>query len=262
MFKRIKNKIVCLAVSVCSFFSVCEAKEVEYQTSQKDLVQALEYLGNPKESEDKKSNYGFEFMSLFGIFLGTLGGLYLNDKKFFKASSEIKPWNHPKTEPPSLNKFFSQQPLQLPLLINEKEMEQKFDVKTPKERQELADWLWAVKKLEEIKKERAILTRKMAHAKKKNDLKTMEKIQVRRLELKNERKKAYLRATSPKMDKIKEKRRLLTKQMTLARRQKNTQRMDKITTERFILKQQVKAIGRQVRNFCYSKERARLLEKN
>ena len=109
-----------------------------------------------------------------------------------------------------------------------------------KERHDLAEWVWAAKSLEEIKKERAILRRKMALAKKNDDDDEKDRIKARREVLNAKRREACLRANSKEMQAIKERRRSLTRQMTRAKRHDNKQLQEKIQHARSALWKKVK----------------------
>ena len=134
------------------------------------------------------------------------------------------------------------------------------DILLSKNSHELFQWLCAVKAIYDIQKERAVLKREMARAKKLDNQEEQDRINARRKILNAKRRAACLQANSREMQAIKDLRRQLTKKMTLAKRGKN---MDDATREaikeevmatRWSLRQRVKEMNGQIKAFDYSKQ--------
>ena len=129
------------------------------------------------------------------------------------------------------------------------------------ERDLLADRLHAIRKMEDINRERALLTRRMAKAKKENDTATMQTIASRRKELSNLRKQSFATAAGPLWNVIKEERRLLTKKMTQARRNQDLSATAEINKRRSMLKTQEELLKLTVRDFKYKSARPSFIKK-
>ena len=147
--------------------------------------------------------------------------------------------------------------------VSESNSEDFSDIILSKNPHELFQWLCAVKSIYEIQKERAVLRREMALAKKEdnqNNQKEKDRINARRKVLNAKRRAACFRANSREMQAIKDLRRELTRKMTLAKRGKH---MDAATREivkeevmrkRWSLRQRVKELNGQIKAFDYAKQ--------
>ena len=134
------------------------------------------------------------------------------------------------------------------------------DHMTSDDRELLAERLHAVRLMEDIRRERAKLTRQMAKA--NNDLDQIGIITTHRKALATLRKEAFAMAAGSEFRSIKEERRLLTKKMTSARRKKDAQAMTDIRQQRAELTLHEKALKSVVRDFKYKKQRTEFLKPN
>ena len=122
-----------------------------------------------------------------------------------------------------------------------------------KSRDDMAEWLIAAKILEEIKKERLVLRKEMALAKKQPDnQEEIDRINARRSVLNAKRRAACLRANSREMQEINKKRRQLTREMAKAKRHDDNQAKERIKAIRQDLRNQVKQMNEQVSSFNYT----------
>ncbi len=119
-------------------------------------------------------------------------------------------------------------------------------------REILAQRLLALKTIDEIQKERSILTKMIAKARYQKDEKAIATITARRKMLSEKIKKARLMVIGNQLDSIREQRRLLTKKITLARRKHDHWQIDSVQKQRVTLKTKEKTVKGFVRKFSYS----------
>ena len=132
---------------------------------------------------------------------------------------------------------------------------------TQEERKLLATRLRAVRQMEDIRRERAKLTRQMAKAKNEHDNDKIDAIRGQRSALTTLRKVAFAEAVGPVYAQVKEERRLLAKQMRVARRRKDEAAQAEIIKRREQLKLIEQLAVQTVRDFKYSQERTKFVRR-
>ncbi|MBQ7412934.1 MAG: hypothetical protein IJV07_01490 [Alphaproteobacteria bacterium] len=284
MFRTIKSKILSGLIVLGALIQPASARTVNYEplhsqgfsnTSEKSESTAL----STEQKQKPLSDYGWPI----GTGLMTLGALfvmkkldepinmdelrkYVPDMPAKKASvptAESIRNNMVEETKTDLFKVSDQKllsftapfdPLAIRPIVHENKM-------SDAERDLLANRLHAIRKMEDINRERAVLTRQMAKAKKNNDIQTIQAITLRRKELAAIRKESFATAAGPLWSAIKEERRLLTKKMTQARRRQDLSARAEITQRRSMMKTQEELLKLTVRDFKYKVARPTFIRK-
>ena len=272
MFKSIKKKFVSFLMIVGALTQTVKASEPVHQETaeQKTVVSATpkkEPVQNPFLPIDWKVGGSIGLLALGALTIASAsrsGKHITGDERYFQDI-----WASTIPDTPAKNAPVAQstqvqtqnttpqpaqsQPAFDPMAIRPLTAEQDM---TPDERALLATRLEAIRELEEINRERAKLTRKMAKAKNENDQYTIDLIIGQRKALSILRKEAFAQAVGPVYYKIKEERRLLTKKMVLARRRGDDALKQEVIQRRAMLKEVEKQASFSVRKFIKKKSAA------
>lgn len=280
MFQTIKSKILSGLIILGALIQPASARTANYeplhQQGLSNISEKLKSIASPTEQKPL-SDYGWPI----GTGLMILGTLFVMKKldepirtdglRKYVPNMPVKK-ESVSTDAPSKDnttaktasfrasdkKLLSSTPLFDPLAIRPIAHENKM---SNAERNLLADRLHAIRKMEDINRERILLTRQMTKAKKTNDTQTIQAITLRRKELAAIRKESFATAAGPLWNAIKEERRLLTKKMTQARRRHDLSAQAEITQQRSMMKTQEELLKLTVHDFKYKVARASFIKK-